>query len=291
MACLYMITAPSGRSYIGYSSRDASSRFSEHVSNSNSSRSSSILHSSIKKYGAEKMTVRTLVIGSDEYCFDMEDSAIKAFGTMMPNGYNMIAGGVGLRGMPKCVVSRRAKTLKKTLSSPAHKEKIRSMLMTRYAEKDSASKISSSLLEFYSNHENKAKAAANLERIRANPEIEARRIASIRIAAADLDLQKRRTDASTATIRKPENRARKSESTSLMWENPGHAKKVRESIERRLSLGLSKNGYIYPKPSGKFLVKFRRHGIDHYLGTFDTMSNAVSARDAKLKELEACKDE
>lgn len=287
MACLYMITAPSGRSYVGYSSRDAESRFSEHVGNAKGSRTNSILHAAIRKYGAERMHVRTLLIGSEDYCFGVEDSAIKAFGTMMPNGYNMIGGGVGLTRMPESVVRRRANTLKATMARPDQKQKRSEMLASRYSETSAASKISKSLSAFYSNPENRARAAANLKSIRENPEIEEKRISAIRLASKDLDMQKRRTAASTATNRTEQRRAHKKTTSKKMWEQDGHLEKVRGSLNKRFESGLTKNGYIYPARNGSFCVKFRRNGIDYHVGTFKTFEGAVVARDKKLEEIKA----
>ena len=291
MACLYMITAPSGRSYIGYSSRDAESRFSEHVGNSKASRTNSILHAAIRKHGADKMQLRTLLVGSEDYCFGLEDSAIKAFCTMMPNGYNMIGGGVGLASMPESVVRRRANTLKATMARPEQKQKRREMLANRYSQTSAASKISNSLSEFYSIPENRARAAANLKMIRENPEIERKRISASRIASKDLEMQKRRTAASTATNRTEERRAHKKTTSKKMWENEGHLEKVRDSLSKRFEEGLTKSGYIYPARNGSFCVKFRRNGINYHVGTFKTLEAAVVARDGKLKEIKASDNE
>ena len=285
MACLYMITAPSGRSYIGYSSRNAKSRFAEHAGNAAAGRTSSILHASIRKYGAENMDVKELLIGSEAYCFEMENAAILAFGTMMPNGYNMIGGGIGLRGMPESVIRRRAKTLMATMATPERKERHKAMMAQRYSDTDTASKISKSMKEFYSIPDNRQRALANLEVIRSNPEIESKRLAATRLASKDLDLQKRRTDASTKTNRMDDRRAHKAITAKRMWESDGHAEKVSDSFIRRFESGMTKQGYIYPLKNGSFSVKFRRNGSDYYLGVFKTREDAIIARDNKLEEI------
>lgn len=291
MACLYMITAPSGRSYIGYSARSAKARFSEHVGNAMACRTSSVLHSSIRKYGAERMAVKELIIGSEEYCFNLEDAAILAFGTMIPDGYNMVGGGLGAKRMPKSVRQRRANTLKATMATPEYKEKQRKMLEERYENTDAAARISESLRRFYSDPSNRDKAVAVLEAIRKDPEIQARRIAAIKVAAQDLEMQKRRTDASTATNRTEERRAHKKVTSKKMWASEGHAEKVRSSLEKRFESGMTKQGYIYPMPNGSFSVKFRRGGKNFHVGTFKSHEEAVSARDKKLAEIKACENE
>ena len=291
MACLYMITAPSGKSYIGYSARDAQSRFSEHVANAIACRTSSVLHASIRKYGAERMQLKELVIGSDDYCFSLEHSAILAFGTMIPAGYNMIGGGVGLNNMPKSVRVRRAKTLKNTMAKPEFKEKQSQMLANRYANTDAAQKISRSLRDFYSKPENREKAIASLEAIRCDDAIQTKRMASIKEAAKDKEAQKRRTDASTATNRTKERREHKKITSKKMWNSPGHAAKVTASFEKRFEAGLTKQAYIYPVKNGSFSVKFRRQGVNFHVGTFKTQDEAIQARDSKLAEIKASKNE
>jgi len=287
MACLYMITAPSGKSYIGYSSRSAQSRFSEHVANALACRTSSVLHASIRKYGPDKMRVREIVVGDEDYCFDLEHSAILAFGTMIPHGYNMIGGGAGLKAMPKSVRVRRAATLKKTMAKPEFKEKQSKMLASRYANTDSAQKISRSLREFYSRPENRLKAIAALELIRNDPAIQAKRIAAIKIAAQDKEAQIRRIAASTATNRTKERRDQKRIASAKMWQTEGHAAKVRASFDKRFEEGLTRQAYIYPVASGSFSVKFRRCGVKFHVGTFKTQDEAIHARDKKLAEIKA----
>lgn len=282
MACLYMITSPSGKSYIGYSARDAESRFSEHVRSSKAGKTNSILHHAIKKYGHAQMEVRTLLVGPEDYCFNLEDSAISSYGTMMPCGYNMIGGGAGLRRMPESVILRRANTLKATMATPEYKSKALERLRVRYATTDAAKNISRSLLEFYSDPENRARASANLEAVRNNPEVQERRIASVRLAAKDADFQKRRTDASTETNRLPERREHKKATGTAMWKVEGHREKVKASFAERFASGKTKRGYIYASSNGKLVVKIRHDGEDIRLGTFSDRLSAENARDAFL---------
>lgn len=95
MGCLYMLTSPSGKSYIGLSKRTAPERFANHLKHVGLGRRNAI-HRAILKYGPETFRVRTLVIADDlEYLKLIEPLAIRAYSTFCPNGYNMTHGGEG----------------------------------------------------------------------------------------------------------------------------------------------------------------------------------------------------
>jgi hypothetical protein len=93
MGCLYQLTSPSGKSYIGITTKTAEERFELHVKHERDGRRNAI-HAAIKKYGACTFKVKTLLIANDlEYLRLMERRAIKVFNTMAPHGYNLSMGG------------------------------------------------------------------------------------------------------------------------------------------------------------------------------------------------------
>lgn len=98
MGCLYMLTSPSGKSYIGITSKTADARWAKHREHAIGKRDAGALYGAMRKYGPESFTVKTLVIGAWEYLCELEKAAIKAFGTMAPGGYNISAGGEGAPG-------------------------------------------------------------------------------------------------------------------------------------------------------------------------------------------------
>jgi group I intron endonuclease len=96
MGCLYRLTSPSGKAYIGITSKTADERWSVHQMRVREGRSQAI-QKAIRKYGAENFKVETLVIADDwQYLCDLERKAIIAFGTRAPTGYNLTAGGEGV---------------------------------------------------------------------------------------------------------------------------------------------------------------------------------------------------
>jgi hypothetical protein len=99
MGCLYQLTSPSGKSYIGISSKTAADRFAKHVEHALGKRQNGVIYSALRKYGPAAFDVKTLVIANDfQYLCDLEVKAIAAFGTRYPSGYNMTDGGEGSTG-------------------------------------------------------------------------------------------------------------------------------------------------------------------------------------------------
>lgn len=98
MAVVYKITSPSGKSYIGVAKRSADERFKKHCRDARLGRGTALC-AAIRKYGADSMSVTTLVESTSEYCFDLEIKTIRAFGTLHPHGYNLTTGGEGIHEM------------------------------------------------------------------------------------------------------------------------------------------------------------------------------------------------
>ncbi len=95
MGCLYQLTSPSGKSYIGITMKTAEERFRRHVVHMAMGRRNAI-HRAINKYGHEKFKVKTLAISNDRnYLRLIEKRAISAYETIYPNGYNLTGGGEG----------------------------------------------------------------------------------------------------------------------------------------------------------------------------------------------------
>lgn len=98
MGCLYRITFPNAKSYIGITASSAKERFAEHCYNSESKRADRAINRAINKYGKESAKLETLVIADWNYLVSLEKKAIHAFNTFGRGGYNMTAGGEGSLG-------------------------------------------------------------------------------------------------------------------------------------------------------------------------------------------------
>jgi group I intron endonuclease len=99
VGCVYCLTSPSGRSYIGLST-DFDSRMVEHLSMANSG-SRYLIHKAIRKYGWDSFTRRVLFESSDvEELKAKEQELIAQHRTFFrEGGYNMTRGGDGVFGL------------------------------------------------------------------------------------------------------------------------------------------------------------------------------------------------
>lgn len=97
---LYQLIFPNGKSYIGITKRDVALRWCAHKSlAANLTNRTSVIGRATQKYGPENVQVRTLVISdSFNYLLEIEKQAIKVYGTLVPNGYNVSEGGRGSSG-------------------------------------------------------------------------------------------------------------------------------------------------------------------------------------------------
>lgn len=95
MGCLYSLTFPSGKQYIGITIRSFNERWLAHVKASAKENPTGVA-GAIKKYGRNNVLKQVLVIADDiDYLRDLERKAVEAFNTLSPNGYNLVSGGVG----------------------------------------------------------------------------------------------------------------------------------------------------------------------------------------------------
>ncbi len=85
-----MITFPSGKRYIGQTTRTVEKRISEH---SKCNGGCIILDNAMKKYGSENIIVETLLEINDTQLDFYESKFIDMFNTIEPLGYNIRSGG------------------------------------------------------------------------------------------------------------------------------------------------------------------------------------------------------
>lgn len=95
---LYKLTSPSGKSYIGISSKGLEARWAKHVEHACGKRTAGALYAALRKYGPDSFTRELLAETQDwEELRAMEIAAIRAHGTLAPAGYNITQGGEGTR--------------------------------------------------------------------------------------------------------------------------------------------------------------------------------------------------
>lgn len=134
MGALYRVTAPSGKAYIGISSKTTEQRWKKHVEHALGKRTSGALYAAMRKYGSDNFKVETLVIADDwEYLCDLEKKAIHAYNTKAPFGYNVTDGGEGVLGPRSDEVKARISIAqKKRFENPEQRA-----LLAQYAAKSS----------------------------------------------------------------------------------------------------------------------------------------------------------
>ena len=114
MGYIYKITNKiNNKIYIGQTVKSVKVRFQQHLSTAKNNKSNCLhrgyaLHNALLKYGAENFQVETLGEYPDEELDAVEISIIKELGSLAPAGYNITAGGGGIRGV-KFTDEQRAK--------------------------------------------------------------------------------------------------------------------------------------------------------------------------------------
>jgi hypothetical protein len=97
MGFIYCITSPSGKQYIGQTTRTVKQRWSDHTQRAahvSTERSFPILCYAIKKYKKENFKVETLIECENKDLDLFEEKCIKMFNTLTPFGYNILAGSI-----------------------------------------------------------------------------------------------------------------------------------------------------------------------------------------------------
>lgn len=126
MGCLYKLTSPNGKAYIGISSKGVADRWAKHIEHAHGRRSGA-LYAAIRKYGASAFSVSVLATCDvwSELC-QLEVAAITEHGTMVPRGYNLTVGGEGVLG-PRTDEARRNISIaqKKRFQRPEERERMK----------------------------------------------------------------------------------------------------------------------------------------------------------------------
>lgn len=107
MGVLYKLDFANGKSYIGITKKSVEQRFGAHANNVRSGRRSE-LYAAWRKYGEPSLSV--LAILEDDRLAETEIRAIDAYRTLVPNGYNMTAGGDTSPMKERSVVEKMLKT-------------------------------------------------------------------------------------------------------------------------------------------------------------------------------------
>lgn len=127
MGCLYKLTSPSGKSYIGITSKTLEERWIGHLNRVRVPGAPGVLYNAIRKYGPDSFR-KEVVAECDDWSLlqKMEVDAIVAHGTRYPAGYNLTDGGEGIIGAkPPWFRERVAAAQKRRYADPTQREILR----------------------------------------------------------------------------------------------------------------------------------------------------------------------
>lgn len=283
MACVYRISSPTGKSYIGATRKSAKGRYREHVRSANRG-SCNKIHRAIRKYGPENMKVETLVIGDIDYCFELEQKAIKGFGTLAPSGYNLTSGGQGITGLADHVIRARAQSLKNTLAPLEKREEISRRVRKQYQNPEYKKAHANGVAKFFAENREKMRDHV-MTHIHNNPEVSKKRLKSVAEAMKRSECRRKKSESVKKAKGTLEARAQAAIKTAERWDRPGEKEKLKDAFERRRKDGLLSKNYIYRTKAGTYSVKIRHGGKNLHLGTLKTYHEAVKARDEFLESV------
>ena len=285
--CLYKISTPSGKSYIGITKNTAEKRFKQHQ------KSIMPIGDAIRKYG-DKVTLETLVISDSwEYLKELEIKAIAIFDTFSQNGYNCTKGGEGCLGFifTKELKDKHSVIQKISLNRPEVRAKMSAS--AKLAKDTPESKIKNSIVqklvkntpEAKARNRKAQKAAWNNPEIRAKhmmtrstPELKEKQSAAQKIAQnlpetkakiiatnALAEVKERRNEAQKNVQNKPEVKEKHSIATKLKWQDEEFRKKQAETRkllmtdEFREKLSLAHKGKPWSESRRQAQIKRSNH--------------------------------
>jgi len=151
---VYSITnRMSGMQYIGVA-KNPEVRFKEH--SRSKEKYTSYINRAINTHGQENFEFKVLLVSDRTYCLDMEAKLVDAYGCLVPNGYNLCAGGrgriqfhkgvnhpqYGKRPPQEAIEKARQFMLGKKLGplTPEHKDKIGEAVKSQWSDPEQRAK-------------------------------------------------------------------------------------------------------------------------------------------------------
>lgn len=241
MGCLYRLTSPSGKQYIGIAHGTAHARWLRHIRDALKDGADFAISRAIRKYGPESFRVETLVIAERPFLFELERRAIAKFQTKAPNGYNLSDGGEsgakGAKWSPekraKHSAQLRASWASGKRKSPAPKNRehwkdpvLRARWIARlpeqaracWADPEIGAKMRQAVREANNRPEVRAQRRTLAKKQWERPEVREKMIAAMR--------GKKRGPQS------PETKAKRSAALRRFWANPEHRRQKSEACKK-----------------------------------------------------------
>jgi len=122
MGCLYKLTSPSGKVYIGVTLKDFVKRWKQHIKDSKRG-SNNPLYLAMRKYGPDQFLKEVLAYSDNpQVLLAFESRAAIAFKALKPNGYNLFAGGACHFIISEESRSKQSKSAKRRFSDPLERK-------------------------------------------------------------------------------------------------------------------------------------------------------------------------
>lgn len=232
---VYRLIFPNGKSYVGQTVVSLRTRWRQHVGYAR--RGSLVpVARAIAKYGAENITVEELYYGGR--LTEMEQKCIKFFNTLVPNGYNLTAGGE--TGTKLEIVKRK-----------------QSVALKRYIQEhpDSRKNFSAQMRSRWADPEWRARTISAQKKGRSEGG-QALRIQRIKAAwvkrkergwTMPLEARERMAKKCRGIKRSPEFRARVSDNMRQRWQDPAYRERLLQ--KRRAALQRKQASMIGVAPS------------------------------------------
>jgi hypothetical protein len=180
MGALYSIVFPNGKQYIGITSRDtAAERFKEHLINADRpAPPRSAVYAALKKYGPAAAVLRTLADGIDDWellCL-AEQEAIDKFKCRVPSGYNLTAGGEGVRGAVWSASSRAllSQVRSDIMQTDEHRQRVSQQTKKLWETTDIGGRLAEGRKAHWASAENVAAATEKTRKQMENPDMRSR---------------------------------------------------------------------------------------------------------------------
>ncbi|MEE8389914.1 MAG: NUMOD3 domain-containing DNA-binding protein [Anaerolineae bacterium] len=116
MGCVYLLTFPNGKGYVGMTKFSAEKRLKRHFHDARWPQNK-IMYHALKKLSRDDIILQTLFMSDDMHELqEQEIHFIEKLKTRAPSGYNLTRGGDGALGLDKETEERRRASISKSLT-------------------------------------------------------------------------------------------------------------------------------------------------------------------------------
>lgn len=242
MGFVYILTSPSGKSYVGQTTRDPTTRIHQHMVQDGCR----LIHRALKKYGIDNFDVDWIVVPDTELD-DYECLIIEKLDTLSPSGYNLMTGGGANRNMSKESREKMSASHKERLKDPVERMKLSEYALKVWNDPDKRAGLVDGNRERMQNPVTREKISQALKGRPLKPETRQKmsvarkgRVPTGETLAKISEASKKRfedptarehmREISTGRTHSDETRAKISESNKTRFEDPTERQRIRQAL-------------------------------------------------------------